>query len=276
MAVIENFSRYEFKYPVSFDVMEQMMKDFEPYVSVDDHADENGCYTISSIYLENEELDCFAETMNGIDYRQKVRLRIYGTNTEKSFFELKSKYNGLVIKRRAVLPLNEAMLFLHETARQIDQGKDKNYIFTDENIKWIESFHVSNPQILKELQYTILTKKLKAKNVVSYERVALFATDSPELRITFDFNIRTRWMDLDLAHGSYGEQVNPPRVAVLELKTGKKLPLWLVQIVSKYGYRNQTFSKYCSHYVKMLMDEDETLYGEYIKLQHTGEENNAW
>lgn len=272
MAVIENFSRYEFKYPVTFDVMRQMMEDLDPYVSVDSHADKNGCYTISSIYLENEGLDCFAETMEGVDYRQKVRLRIYGSNTEKAFFELKAKYNGLVIKRRAALPLCEAVDFMKETAKQIDEGKDKAYIFTEENQKWIDSFHVSNPQILKELQYTILTKKLKAKNVVSYERAALFAKDSPELRITFDFNIRTRWMDLDLTHGSYGEQVNPPEVAVLELKTGKKLPLWLVKIISKYGYRNQTFSKYCSHYVKMLMDEGDTLYGEYIKLLHTGEE----
>lgn len=275
MAVIENFSRYEFKYAVSFDVMEQMMKDLAPYVSFDKYADENGCYTISSIYLENEELDCFAETMNGVDYRQKVRLRIYGTNTEKSFFELKSKYNGLVIKRRAALPLDEAMQFLAETGKQIDRGCGKNYIFTEENQAWLNSFHASNTQILKELQYTILTKKLRPKNVVSYERVALYDKTSPEMRITFDFNIRTRWMDLDLAHGSYGDEVNPPHVAVLELKTGKKMPLWLVKIVSKYGYRNQTFSKYCSHYVKMLMDKDETLYGEYIKFSHTGEKTDA-
>ena len=275
MAVIENFSRYEFKFPVSFDVMEQMLEDLKPYVSIDQHADSNGCYTISSIYLENEDLDCFAETMNGVDYRQKVRLRIYGTNTDKSFIELKSKYNGLVIKRRAVLPLSEAMDFLRQTEKQINDGWEKNDIFTDDNQKWLESFNVSSCQILKEIQYAIISKRLKAKNVVSYERVALFDKSSPELRITFDFNIRTRWMDLDLAHGSYGDEVNPPKVAVLELKTGKKLPLWLVQIVSKYGYRNQTFSKYYSHYVKMLMDKNETLYGEYIKFGHAGEETDV-
>lgn len=41
---------------------------------------------------------------------------------------------------------------------------------------------------------------------------------------------------------------------MLEVKTEKSLPYWLVEILGKYGYRNQTFSKYCSHYAPMKIN----------------------
>ena len=40
----------------------------------------------------------------------------------------------------------------------------------------------------------------------------------------------------------------------------------LVKIAAKYGYRNNTFSKYCSYYVNMLPAE--SLYGEYAAAMH--------
>lgn len=236
----DNFSRYEFKFPLSYDDMDRMIDDLIPYVKQDKHVNEYGIYTISSIYLDNEQKECYYETLNGDFYRQKVRLRVYGKeNTAESnaFLELKTKIDGLVVKRRVLMKLEDAVAFIDECVEKgIEAGTD---------------YTCSNPQILKEIKHVIQRKKLKPVNVISYERLPLVSTEDSSLRITFDFNIRSRNDDIDLTHGTDGERRIPDKVAVLEIKTNKAIPFWLTKILAKYKYRNQTFSKYCSHYAPM-------------------------
>ncbi|MBQ8827578.1 MAG: VTC domain-containing protein, partial [Clostridia bacterium] len=112
----------------------------------------------------------------------------------------------------------------------------------------IKNYISTNPQILKEIQQIIIAKELKPVNLISYERMPLISVEDGSLRITFDFNIRSRADDLDLTHGTDGESRCPKNVAVLELKTNKPIPLWMTKILAKYNYRNQMFSKYCLHY----------------------------
>ena len=287
----DNFCRYEFKFPVAYDVMNAMLDDLTPYVHKDAYANRHGFYCLSSIYFDNEHDQCYHETMNGERYRQKRRLRIYRSagdmdrasgldavkdepigGDEPSFFEIKSKINGLVMKRRVKMKLKDAMAFTALTQREIDAGTEPAELFSAENTEALMQFGASNPQILRELQYIIVTKKLRPRNVVSYERLALSANDDPELRVTFDMNIRTRGDRLDLAEGTDGKLSCPENVAVLEIKTGKEIPLWLVKLVAKYGYRNKTFSKYCSYYVNMLPAG--SLYGEYVAAGHAGNTDN--
>ncbi|MBP5729642.1 MAG: polyphosphate polymerase domain-containing protein [Clostridia bacterium] len=281
----DNFCRYEFKFPVSAGVMDAMLKELEPFVEKDAYANAHGFYCLSSIYFDNDIDQCFHETMNGERYRQKIRLRVYRSagnmnrasgvdavkdeplgDDEPAFFEIKSKINGLVMKRRAKMRLADAMAFTAFTQKQLAEGTEPRTVMTAENTEALKQFGASNMQILREIQYIILSKKLAPRNVVSYERLALFAKDDPELRITFDLNIRTRGDKLDLAAGTQGKLSTPADTAVLELKTGKEIPLWLVKLVAKYGYRNNTFSKYCSYYVNMLPAE--SLYGEYVAAVH--------
>lgn len=288
----DNFCRYEFKFPVSYDTMDRLMDDLDPYVSKDSYANEFGYYCLSSIYFDNDENQCYHETMNGIRYRQKVRLRIYRscgslssaskgtkdediTDEEPSFFEIKAKINGLVTKRRVKMTLGNSMRFTEYNEKLMADGKGTEVIFTEENTEKLKTFASSNLQILRELQYVILNKRLHPRNVVSYERLALFCTADPELRVTFDINIRTRGDDLDLAKGTRGEPSTPEETAILEVKTGKEIPLWLVKILSKYKYKNMTFSKYCSYFVEMLPEGP--LYGAYVKAEHlrTGSDSSA-
>ena len=227
--------------------------------------------------------------MNGERYRQKIRLRVYRSAGDMSgrsgvdavkdeplgadepvFFEIKSKINGLVMKRRVKMRLADAAAFTEFTQRQLADGAGPETVLTAENAEALAKFGASNPQILREIQYVILSKKLRPRSVVSYERLALFAKDDPELRVTFDLNVRTRGNELELAAGTRGRLSTPPDTAVLEVKTGKEIPLWLVKLLARYGYRNNTFSKYCSYYVNMLPAE--SLYGEYVAAVHNTQE----
>lgn len=218
--------------------MDRMLDDLVPYVEQDSNSDETGYYTISSIYLDNDNWDCFYETINKDKYRQKVRLRVYGNvdNNSTSYFEIKSKYKGLVLKRRVKMRLKDAMAFMKACSN--GENPDAN------------DYECSNKQILKEIKHVIIAKKLKPVIVVSYERLALYDREDPSLRITFDVNIRTRDYDLDLTKGTAGDIVSPDETAILEVKTNKNMPYWLSKILAKYDYRNQTFSKYCSHFSK--------------------------
>lgn len=236
----DNFSRYEFKFPVSYDDMDRLIDDLIPYVKQDNYVNEYGIYTISSIYLDNDQKECYYETINNDFYRQKVRLRVYGNkNTAESnaFLELKTKIDGLVVKRRVLMKLADAVAFIDEC---ITKGVDAD-----------TGYKCSNPQILKEIKHVIIRKQLKPVNVISYERLPLVSVEDSALRITFDFNIRSRGDDLDLTHGTDGERRIEKQIAVLEVKTNKAIPFWLTKILAKYKYRNQTFSKYCSHYAPM-------------------------
>ena len=281
----DNFCRYEFKFPVSYDVMNAMLEDLSPYVLKDSYGNRHGFYCLSSIYFDNDIDQCYHETMNGQKYRQKIRLRVYRgagdmsaaagveavkdeqiTGDEPSYFEIKAKINGLVVKRRVKMALKDAMAFTELTGRQIDAGTEVSELLGPENLEELRKFNSSNVQILREIQFIIVTKKLRPRNVVSYERLALHSKENKELRVTFDINVRTRGEDLDLAAGTGGKLSCEPGVAILEIKTGSEIPLWLVRIVSKYGYRNKTFSKYCSYYVNMIPAE--SLYGEYVEAEH--------
>ena len=232
---------------MTFEDMRDFERDVSGYVELDEHADADGIYTISSIYMDNDALDCYYETINGAYFRQKVRLRVYGEKNDenaRAYLEIKGKINGLVVKRRVEMVLRDAMAF-------IDDCVKNGYDFD------ISAYKSTNEQILKELRHVIASKKLKNVNVVSYERRPYVSKDDPDLRITFDCNIRTRGDELDLTKGTGGKLRCPENIAILEVKTSKNIPLWLTKILSDYGYKNQTFSKYCSHYApnKIILGE---------------------
>lgn len=251
----DNFSRYEFKFPLSYDDMDRLIDDLLPWIEPDEHVNEYGIYTISSIYLDNAARQCYYETINNDYFRQKVRLRVYGRkNTEDSvsFLEVKSKIDGLVVKRRVQMRLGDAMRFLAACSRE-------GYDFD------LAAYPSSSLQILKEIRQVTVSKSLVPVNVVSYERLPYVVKEDRNLRITFDFNIRTRGDRLDLTQGTDGKPACPEKVSILEIKTEKAIPFWLVQILGKYEYRNQTFSKYCSHYEAMRVRVRESGFGKERK-----------
>ena len=235
---LDNFSRYEFKFPMTYGDAELLIGEIAPYVAPDEHVNEQGIYTISSIYLDNAARQCYYETINNDFFRQKVRLRVYGLHNDAdspAFLEIKGKIDGLVVKRRVKMTVGDAMAFIGECA---DKGPDFD----------LSGYKSTSTRILEELRRVITVKELRPVNVVSYERLPLVWVEDPDLRITFDYNVRTRGDDLDLTHGTYGSRTCPEGVAILEIKTSKAIPYWFVRILGGFGYRNQTFSKYCSHY----------------------------
>ena len=77
----------------------------------------------------------------------------------------------------------------------------------------------------------------------------------PELRITFDTNIRWRTTQLELSAGDHGAPLLPDDRVLLEVKLPGVCPLWLAHALAEAGAVPVSFSKYGSCYCHHLLRE---------------------
>jgi hypothetical protein len=87
--------------------------------------------------------------------------------------------------------------------------------------------------------------------VLCYERQAFTVPSTPNLRLTFDTHVRYRDTELTLTAGAAGEELLPPGMAVLEIKTDGAMPLWLARALDECAIRPASFSKYGTAYRDM-------------------------
>ena len=197
--------------------------------------DEFGRSTVLSLYLDTPDRRIIRNSIEAADYKEKLRLRSYGTARADStvFLELKKKYGGVVYKRRAAMTLREAERYLRM------------------GIKPYES------QIMSELDWAMrLYGRPKAAMLIACEREAWFDEAHPDLRLTFDRNIRCRENELRLDRGSAGTPLLPKDTVLLEIKTAGAMPLWLADALDAESILPGSFSKYGEAYLRTLEERD--------------------
>ena len=227
------FERKEIKYIISRAQHERLMPLLEGFMQPDQY----GLSRICNIYFDTPNSRLIRESLEKPMYKEKLRLRTYGVPEEDSpaFVELKKKFDGIVYKRREVLPYRQAMRFLTEGERPEPMT-----------------------QILKEIDWVLESYEgLAPAMVLCYDRRAYFGCEDPELRMTFDTNIDFRVEDLDLAHGSYGKSLMDESAYILELKISDALPLWLSHIFDELGIYPGSYTKYGNAYIKLLSELEE-------------------
>lgn len=223
---IEVFSRAEYKYALNKEQYDFITSILKTYMISDSHNKENSTYTISNLYYDTKENDLILTSLEKPVYKEKLRLRAYGVpnSNGRVFLEIKKKYNGIVYKRRTALFLQEAYEF-------IKNGQ-------------IEPLDYMNAQVVNEIKYFLETNSVKPKVYIAYDRVAYFGKDDPNLRISFDMNIRTRRDELFLEAGDFGKPLLPPDIYIMEIKGLYAMPLWLTHLLSEMNIRRTSFSKY--------------------------------
>jgi len=221
------FDRWELKYVVTVKQMYQLMHALKNYVVLDENGDD-GLYKIKSIYYDSHDFKFYHEKMNGNKYRQKVRLRGYNNvaYNDDVYFEIKQRYNTTVQKRRAELKLSDAYELMKHPL-DAEQYADKKRIVLDE-IRYLSSMHA-----------------LEAKAIVSYDRKAYMGKYEDGLRITFDTNLKCRKENLNLEEYHKEKYFVHPSLAVLEIKTNEKVPIWLVSLIQRFEIEAHRVSKYC-------------------------------
>lgn len=217
------FQRIEKKYLLKEEQYEKLIQRIEPYMSMDNY----GKHTICNIYYDTDSFELIRESIEKPEYKEKLRLRSYGTPkmTDKVYLEIKKKYDGIVYKRRISLTLEEAVNYLEYGIRPL-----------------------RDCQILREIDYFIQFYRPSTKVFLAYDRVAYFGKEDPEVRLTFDTNIRSRQEDLDLTHGDYGTYLLEKGYHLMEIKVPLAMPMWLSRALSELEIYPVSFSKYGNVY----------------------------
>ena len=221
------FKRIEKKYLLSEAQQEALLQRIGAHLRPDAY----GRSTVLSLYLDTPDRRIIRSSIEAADYKEKLRLRSYGTARADStvFLELKKKFGGVVYKRRAAMTLAEAERYLRT------------------GIKPFES------QIMSELDWAMrLYGRPKAAMLIACEREAWFDEAHPDLRLTFDRNIRCRENELRLNRGSAGSTLLPKNTVLLEIKTAGAMPLWLADALDAEGILPGSFSKYGEAYLRTL------------------------
>lgn len=226
------FQRYEKKYLITPAQQELLLAGARPYME----DDEYGQYTICNIYYDTADWSLIRTSLEKPVYKEKLRVRSYGTPGEggRVFVEIKKKVDGIVYKRRVVMPAADAPRWLAGDGSAAPGGQ------ISREIDWFQHFHRSVPQVF-----------------IGYDRTALAGIDQPDLRMTFDTGLRWRDTDLDLRAGDHGAPILPPGQVLMELKIPGAAPLWLSRLLSRAEIFPTSFSKYGACYQNFILHPTE-------------------
>ncbi len=222
------FQRIEVKYLLDDKQYTELMKRLENMAAIDSY----GKTSILNIYFDTPDFKLIERSLEKPVYKEKLRLRTYGTAKDdtNAFIEIKKKYKGVVYKRRISMPYAEAI----------------DYLVNDKA-------PAKESQISKEIDYfKQYYKGLKPAMAISYDRIAMAGIEDPDLRITFDTNIRWRCDKLSLKEGNKGKDILLPGQHLMELKIAGAMSIELAKILDELNIRKTSFSKYGRGYMEYM------------------------
>lgn len=228
------FRRNEQKYLLTEEQYHNLWEQISSYLE----EDEYGQSVICNLYYDTIDYELIRTSMEKPVYKEKLRLRSYGVPSGDTtvFIEIKKKYDGIVYKRRIGLPLMDAV-------RGLEQG-------------YIEPIS-GQEQISAEINYFLqrYSNSLVPAVFLAYDRTAFRGVEDTELRVTFDFNIRSRQEPLSLSAGAEGEKYFQNGEVMLEIKTIGSYPFWLVRALEECQVYPVSFSKYGNVYRKQIFPD---------------------
>lgn len=230
LKIQSTFQRFEKKYLLTQAQYAALLDGMSPYLQ----PDEYGHYTICNIYYDTDNYQLIRASLDKPVYKEKLRMRSYGvpSDGDNVFVELKKKFDGVVYKRRVVMEVSQAVDYLSGAARPHQEG-----------------------QICHEIDWFLRSYHPSPKAFIAYDREALAGWDDPELRVTFDTNLRWRDSELDLRCGDYGKLLLPKEKILMEIKIPGTAPVWLSHLLSELEVFPASFSKYGTCYQYDLMGQ---------------------
>lgn len=219
--MIKSQGRHELKHYISYADVIQLRSRLPFVASLDKHATDGNGYRVKSLYFDNYNDKALKEKIDGINEREKFRLRLYNDDTSFIRLEKKSKKNGICFKESAII-----------TADECTQLLDGDLTALKEN---------GNP-LCQELYAKMHYQQLRAKNIVDYQREA-FIYPMGNVRVTLDYDIRTSNNVQDFLK-SAPIPIPILGVYILEVKYDSFLPEIIRGIVSLSSRRSTAFSKY--------------------------------
>lgn len=216
--------RHEYKYLVSAAQIPLLESRIRCVMKRDPHTGQTGRYRIRSLYFDSASDRCYYENEDGVDPREKFRLRIYNHSPERISLECKRKEHGMTQK----------------TACRITRDQTERLI-RGEPLKETPD---QLPPLLRKLDLKRKTEQFHPVIIVEYDRIPYVYRDG-NVRVTFDCNIASGSdPELFLAPEIHRRPVLPVGQHLMEVKYDAFLPDFIYQGLN-LGVLNRTaFSKY--------------------------------
>ena len=213
--------RHEYKIPINLADALALRSRLSAVMSRDPNAPD-GIYHIRSLYFDTPQDRALLEKINGVNKREKFRLRLYNKNTDFIKLEKKSKINGLCNKQAIVISKEEALRLSNGTVGTVE---------------------ASTPPLLSELYSEMSSSLLMPKTVVDYTREA-FTFPAGNVRVTIDSDIRTGLLCTDFLNPDCIMLPACSGSIILEIKWDEFLPSVIRDAVALPSRHTSAFSKY--------------------------------
>ena len=213
--------RHEWKYEITWSDLIAIRQRLQAVAQPDPHA-AGGKYLIRSCYFDTPSDKALREKLDGVNIREKFRIRYYNGDTSFLQLEKKSKMNGLGTKQNARLTAGEAQKIV------------------DGDIDWMAE---SGRPLVVELYSKMRWQGLRPKTIVDYTREP-FIYPPGNVRVTFDYNIRTGLLATDFLNPDCITIPAGDAPTLMEVKWDNFLPSVIRDAVSVPSRRVQAFSKY--------------------------------
>ena len=188
----------------------------------DPHAGPDGSYRIRSLYFDNIADKALREKIDGVNEREKFRIRYYNGDTSAIRLEKKAKRDGLGCKLSAKLTAQEAQKIV------------------DGDLTWMAT---SGRPLVVELYSKMKTQGLRPRTIVDYKRTP-FIYAPGNVRVTIDEDIRTGLRCTDFLNPNCVTIPAGESIILLEVKWDEYLPDIIRKAVQVRGRRAAAFSKY--------------------------------
>lgn len=203
--------RHELKFIISKSQAQILKYRLSLVMDIDTHSpNEDNTYYIRSLYFDDIYDSAYYEKIDGLEKREKYRIRIYNFDDNFIRLERKEKNRDLTHKEQTVITKEECMHFINNEFDEIDTSKSK----------LLEDF------VIKQKLH-----KIKPDVIVDYTRLA-YTYDMEEIRITFDENIKSGRYSYDLFNKDIMTyDVIEPNEVVLEVKFNDAIASHIVSIL---------------------------------------------
>ena len=213
--------RHEWKHEISYADLLAVRQRLRAVAESDPHA-KDGKYLIRSLYFDNLNDKALREKIDGVNLREKFRIRYYNGDLSVIHLEKKSKRAGLGTKFSAGLSWEEA--------QSIVDGK----------LDWMLD---SGRPLVQELYCKMKYQGLRPKTIVDYTREP-FIYRPGNVRVTFDYDIRTGLSCTDFLDPDCPTVPAGDAPILMEVKWDAFLPTIIRDAVQTPGRRAEAFSKY--------------------------------
>ena len=186
-------------------------------------------YRVSSLYLDDACLDGYAQRLDDMRIRNRLRIRTYGEPGSKApvFLEAKRKLASRVIKHR------------------VQVGDTEQWALGDPRQPWVDAVDRSKPRQRPLAERWVQATRSKGMGVVC--RVAYLRETFVEgsSRLTLDHHVSAQAeTDPRALRGPCSEPLLPAGWMVLELKYDEQKPAWMRHLVERLRLASEPVSKF--------------------------------